>query len=146
MKISVIRKRFITGEPVQMRYLGLLMFSMLVPLLFVGGCLYFFIFNVMATQIGIPEYIAYNLVPVVKKINLMLLVGFPPLIILLFLWGVILSHRFAGPLERLKKEIDAISRSGDYTRKLRVRPHDDIRPLADAINKLLDKACEVKSK
>jgi methyl-accepting chemotaxis protein len=67
------------------------------------------------------------------------LVGFPPLVLLLLLWGIVLSHRFAGPLERLKREIEAISKSGDYTKRLRLRRRDELRPLADVINRLLDK-------
>lgn len=146
MKISTLRKKFITGEPVQAKYLYLLMVSMLVPVIFVCGCLYFLIFNVMARQIGIPEYVAYGLMPVIREINLILLVGFPPLAILLFVWGVMLSHRFAGPLERLKRDMDTISREGDYKMRLKVRKHDDIKPLADAINKVLDRVCEGKAK
>ncbi|MFA6079300.1 MAG: hypothetical protein WC779_06110 [Candidatus Omnitrophota bacterium] len=146
MKKLFTRTKFITKEPVQIKYLALLMLSMLIPLIFVGGCLYFLMFNIMAEQLGIPEYVAMNLFPVIKKINHILLIGFPPLFLLLLLWGVILSHRFAGPLERLKKELDDISNSGDYTRRLRVRKHDDIKPFADSVNKLLEKVSKDKTK
>ncbi len=146
MKNIFRRIRFITREPVQMKYLALLMLSMLIPLLFVGGCLYFLMFNIMAEQLGIPEYVAINLFPVIKKINQILLIGFPPLFLLLLLWGVILSHRFAGPLQRLQRDLDDISSSGDYTKRLRVRKHDDIRPFADAVNRLLEKVCKDKAK
>ena len=117
---------------------------MLVPVIFVGGCLYFLIFNIMAEQVAIPEYVAHNVVPVIHKINLILLIGFPPLVLLLLLWGVVLSHRFAGPMSRLKNEIEAISRSGDYTKRLKLRRSDELRPLADVINRLLDKISGVK--
>jgi methyl-accepting chemotaxis protein len=133
------RKKYLTGESVQKKYLALLVLSMLVPVIFVGGCLYFLIFNIMAEQVAIPEYVASNITPVINKINLILLVGFPPLVLLLLLWGIVLSHRFAGPLERLKREIEAISKSGDYTKRLRLRRRDELRPLADVINRLLDK-------
>jgi methyl-accepting chemotaxis protein len=52
---------------------------------------------------------------------------------------VLLSHRFVGPLERLEKEIDRVARSGDYTKRLRVRKKDDIRAVAEAVNRLLDR-------
>ena len=146
MKRAILRKRFLTGEPVQLKYLVLLVLSMLIPLVFVGGCLYFLIFNIMAEQLGIPEYIAANLTPVINKINMILILGFPPLFFLILLWGAILSHRFAGPLQRLKAEIDAMSKDGDYNKRIRVRKNDDLRPLADAINKLLNKVCEGRSR
>lgn len=140
MNTTVKRKNLLTGEPVQLKYLLLLLLSMLIPLVIFGGALYYLIFNILAEQIGIPEYIATNIMPAIQKINIILLVGFPPLVFLLFLWGIILSHRFAGPLKRLEKELDEIADSGDFKRRIRVRQHDDLRRIADSINKLLARA------
>jgi signal transduction histidine kinase len=92
----------------------------------------------MAEQLGIPEYIAYNLFPVIKKINMILLVGIPPLFVILMIWGIILSHRFAGPMERLEQEIRRISDEREYRHRLKIRKNDDLRPIADLINKLLE--------
>ncbi len=139
MRARFFRTRYLTGSRIQLRYLALLMISMLVPLLFVGGCLYYLIFTIMAEQLGIPEYIAYNLLPVVRKINIMLLIGVPPLFLLLIAWGMIVSHRFAGPLERLEKELKRILEHGDYKSRVKLRKNDDIRTIADEINKLIDK-------
>ena len=126
----------------QLRYLALLMTSMLVPLIFIGGCFYYLVFTIMAEQLGVPEYIAYNLVPVINKINIILLVGILPIFALLMLWGIILSHRFAGPLERLEKEIKRIAAEGDYAKRIKVRKHDDMKPIVNAINMLLEKVEE----
>lgn len=139
MRTRFIRSKFLTGSPIQLKYLYLLMASMVIPLLFVGGCLYYLIFNIMAEQLGIPESIAYNLFPVIKKINMILALGLPPIFLILILWGIIISHRFAGPLERLEKEIDKLSKSDDYSMRIKVRKYDDIKPIEKAINKLLDK-------
>jgi len=139
MRTRFIRTKFLIGRSVQLKYLALLMLSMVIPLVFVGGCLYYLIFNLMAEQLGIPESIAYNLFPVIDKMNLILLLGLPPLFLLLIIWGIMLTHRLLGPLERLEKELERIYNSGDYTKRLKLRKNDDIRPIADAINKLLDK-------
>jgi hypothetical protein len=77
------RKKIFTNKRVQLKYLVLLIVSMAVPLLFAIGCLYYLIFSLMAEQLGIPESIAYNLFPVVKKINGILALGLPPLFLLL---------------------------------------------------------------
>ena len=127
-----------------MRYLGLLMISMIAPLVFAVGCLYYLIFTILADQIGIPEYIASTLFPAINKINMILLIGVPPLFIILILWGIILSHRLAGPLERLEKEIAKISEEGDHVKRIKVRKNDDIRPITDSINALLEKIGEKK--
>ena len=132
------RKKIFANKQVQLKYLILLVVSMAVPLLFVIGCLYYLIFSIMAEQLGIPESIAYNLFPVVKKINTILAVGLPPLFLLLIWWGTVLSHRFVGPLERIEKELNKVAHSQDFSHRVRLRKNDDVKPIADAINKLLD--------
>jgi signal transduction histidine kinase len=127
-----------------MKYLGLLMFSMVVPLLFAGGCLYYLIFSIMAEQIGIPEYIARGMFPVIHKVNIVLLIGVPPLFILLIFWGIIVSHRFAGPVERLEKELKRVVDHGNYSHHIKVRRNDDMKPIADSVNDLLRKLEERK--
>jgi len=126
----------------QFRYLLLLIVSMIVPVVFVAGCMYYLIFTIMAEQLGIPEYVAYNLFPVIKKINMILLIGVPPLFIALILWGIVISHRLTGPIERLVSELKKIAEHGHYSSRLRLRKNDDMKPIADAINKVLDKVEE----
>ena len=132
------RKKILANKRVQLKYLTLLIVSMAVPLLFAIGCLYYLIFTIMAEQLGIPESIAYNLFPVVKKINAVLAIGLPPLFLLLIWWGVVLSHRIAGPLQRIEKELSKITHSHDFSHRIHLRKSDDVKPIADAINKLLD--------
>lgn len=132
------RKKIFTDKRVQLKYLILLIISMVVPVLFAIGCLYYMIFTLVAEQLGIPESIAYNLFPVVKKVNAMLAIGLPPLFLLLIWWGTILSHRFAGPLQRLEKEINKIAHNGDYSHRVHLRKNDDVKPIADAVNRLLE--------
>jgi len=139
MRVKFFRTKYFTGSHIQVKYLVLLFVSMAVPLVLVGACMYYLIFTLMAEQIGIPEYIAHNIFPVVNKINAMLLIGVPPLFLLLILWGVILSHRFAGPLERLEKELKEIYEDKRHKHRITLRKHDDIKPVADSINMLLDK-------
>ena len=139
MRQKFIRIKYLTGTRTQMHYLGLLLACMIIPLVVSVGCLYYLIFNMMERQLGIPEYIFYNLMPVIKKINLILLWGVPPLFILLIFWGVILSHRFAGPMERVEKELKRIVEHGDYKKRLKLRRQDDMMPIAEEVNKLLDK-------
>ena len=132
------RKKILANRRVQFKYLMLLILSMAVPLLFAIGCLYYLVFTLLAEQLGIPESIAYNLFPVVKKINAILAIGLPPLFLLLIWWGTVLSHRFVGPIERIEKELHKITHTHDFSHRLHLRKNDDIRPIADAINKLLD--------
>lgn len=145
MRLKFFRTKYLTGSHIQMKYLRLLLIAMTVPLVFVGGCLYYLIFTLAAEQIGIPEYIALTLIPVVKEINFILFVGIPPLFLLLIIWGIVLSHRFAGSLERLEKELKGMAEHKDgFKHRIVLRKSDDIKPIADSINLLLSKLEERK--
>lgn len=133
-----MRFKIVTKNPLQLKYLVLILVSIMLPLFIVGGCLYYLIFQVMAEQLAIPEAIASNLIPVFHKINLFLLIGLPPVIVVLFMWGATLTHKLIGPLERLEDDLEKISK-GDYSVRVRMRKNDDLRPIADVINILMDK-------
>jgi hypothetical protein len=138
MRTKFLRTKYLTGSRIQLHYLALLMVSTLVPLIVSTVCLYYLIFKIMAEQLGIPEYIALNLFPVIHKINMILLIVVPPLFLILILWGIVLSHRFAGPIERLQRELKRIAHNKDYKTRIKVRKGDDVKPIADAVNELLE--------
>ena len=111
---------------------------MIIPTVFVGGCLYYFIFTIMAEQLVLPDVIANNLLPVIHKINFVLLVGLPVVFIVLLGWATFLSRRFVDPLERLEEDLERIDQ-GDYSVRLQIRKDHDLSPIADVINDLVDK-------
>jgi len=132
------RSAYFTKEILQFRYLGSIIIAVLVPSIFVGCCLYYLIFYILAEQIAIPEAIAVALLPAVKTVNGVIIVGFPILFILLFSWGILVSHRLAGPIGRLEKELNYVITSKDYSHKIILRDTDDLKKVADNINKLLE--------
>ncbi|MBN1354559.1 MAG: methyl-accepting chemotaxis protein [Candidatus Omnitrophica bacterium] len=132
-----MRVKFITKNPLQRKYLVLILSSIMIPLFLAGGCFYYIMFQIMAEQLAIPESIAYNLIPVFHKINFLLIIGLTPTVVLLFILGVFLTHRLIGPLERLEDDLKKISQ-GDYTIRLKIRKDDDLRSIADVINKIID--------
>ena len=86
---------------------------------------------------GIPEAIVMNLMPVIEKINVLLLASLLPLFGMLIFWGALLSHRFCGPLERVEKGLDRILK-GNYSIRFRVRKNDDIQGIVEKLNRILD--------
>lgn len=135
MKKNKRRKKLI-GTPLQKRILYLLFLSAIIPALIVGVCLYYVIFDIMAWQLGIPEAVAYNLIPVAKKVNLIIAIAIPITIFILFVIALELSHRIAGPLRRIEKELDKMI-SGEKRGPIKIRKKDAFKPLVDKINKLL---------
>ncbi|MFH1868795.1 MAG: hypothetical protein ABH843_07475 [Candidatus Omnitrophota bacterium] len=131
------RKKFI-GTSVQNKTLMMVFAAAVIPAAIVGVCLYYFIFNLLAWQLGIPEAIAYNLVPVAKKINMVIMVVLPIALVSIWFMALELSHRIAGPIYRLEKELDKLL-AGEKVSQIRLRKNDELKPLADKINRLVNK-------
>lgn len=131
------------NRSLQSRYLFILILSMIIPTAFVGACLYYFIFTVMAEQLAFPDVIANNLLPVIHRINFVLIVGLPGVFIILISWAMILSYKFISPLERLEEDIKKLD-EGDYSVRLQINKDHDLRPIADIINDLVDKLAKMK--
>ncbi|UCH12167.1 MAG: hypothetical protein JSW18_04945 [Candidatus Omnitrophota bacterium] len=132
------RKKKFIGSPAQKKLLILVFTSAVIPAGIVALCLYYLIFNLLAWQIGIPEAVAYNLIPVARKVNLIILIALP--ITLLAIWTIALglSHRMLGPLSRLEGELDDII-SDEKSGPIQLREKDVLKPLADKINMLINK-------
>ncbi len=132
------RKKKFMGTSFQKKLLLLIFASAVIPTSIVAAALYYLIFNLLAWQMGIPEAIAYNLIPVVRKINLIILIALPIVFLLVWWIALELSHRVCGPLFRLEKELDERI-AGKGHGHIRLRPKDELRVLVDKINKLINK-------
>jgi len=132
------RRRYFIKSGLQTRYLKLIILAIALPTFLFAVCLYYLIFYLMAEQLGIPESIAYNITPVLTKINFILLLGLPIIVIVLLWWGIFISHRIAGPVYRLEKELDKISK-GNFSLRIKFRKKDELSSVAEGINKVLDK-------
>ena len=133
-----MRKVKFINTPVQNKTLILVFIAAVVPMAIVSICLYYIIFNMLAWQLGIPEIIAYNLVPVARKVNMIMLVSLPVALFIIWLAALELSHRIAGPVYRLEKELsDRLD--GKKTGPIQLREKDELRTLADKINKLIER-------
>lgn len=134
-----MRNFFMIQNRLEMRYLRLLVLSLVFPTLIVGGCLYYLIFYLLAEQIGIPEAVIDQLSPVVQKVNIFLIISIPILFFISISVGIFLSRRLAGPIERLEKELDEIVKGSLTSRRLQLRKGDELRPMIDSVNILLDR-------
>jgi methyl-accepting chemotaxis protein len=142
MKIKMsfnMRKAKFINTPVQNKTLILVFVAAVVPSAIVAVCLYYLIFNMIAWQLGIPEIIAYNLVPVARKVNIIMLVSLPVALFIIWFMALELSHRIAGPIYRLEKELDS-RLNGKEINPIKLREGDELKALADKINSLIEKS------
>ncbi len=127
---------WLVKHPIQAKYLLIVILAMLPPTLLIGFCLYNLVFYLLANQLVFPEAIISNLVPVVNRVNLLLMFLLPA-VCLFFLWlAIIMSHRFGGPIERLESDLDRIL-AGDLDHRIYTRQSDDWRGVANRINSLV---------
>lgn len=124
------------GTVLQKKLLVLILASSVIPTAIVSVALYYLIFNLLAWQIGIPEAIAYNLIPVLRKINLIIVLSLPVIFLLIWFIALEISHRISGPLYRIEKELDERI-AGKAHEHIRLRANDELRALVDKINKIL---------
>lgn len=134
-----MRNFFLVQNRLELHYLRLLALSLILPTLLIGGCLYYLIFYLLAEQIGIPEAVVEQLSPVVQKLNIFLMVSIPILFVALISIGIFLSRKLAGPIERVEKELDEIIAGNLMSRRLKLRKNDELKPIVDSVNLLLDK-------
>ncbi len=133
------RLAWVTRHPLQSRYLFIVVMSMVGPSVLLSGCLYFLLFKLMAEQVAMPEVIHEIIVPVFNKINTILIIGWPVMFGIIFVWGLYISHRFAGPIERLEKDLEEVL-GGNWDKRIRLRQKDDLTGVAERINALIDSA------
>ncbi|MDP1853184.1 MAG: hypothetical protein Q8L26_03115 [Candidatus Omnitrophota bacterium] len=133
------RKRRIFANQLHKEVLLLVFLAAIIPVIIVSLCLYYLIFNITASEIGIPEFIAYNIIPAAQKVTLILLVSAPTIIFLILIFAYKVSHKIVGPFDRIIRELDEII-EGKKKNHIALRKSDKFCPLVEKINKLLDKA------
>lgn len=131
------RKRYFVKKKLQFKYLLFVLLAMIVPTLICGAVLYYLIWQTIAAEIAIPEALSENLIPALDKVNMMLLILLPLVFIVMLLLSIFISHRIAGPIYRLERELKEISK-GDYSCRIKFRSNDELQEIADGINELLE--------
>jgi len=109
-----------------------------VPTVIVTISLFYLIFRITAEQAGIPETIAYTVIPAAKEVLGILAVATPIAIIIILFIAHKITHKTVGPFDRIVREL---GESIDGSRKgpIVLRGKDKFQPLVDKINILLDK-------
>ena len=129
------RLKWFMRHPIQAKYLLLVLLAMLAPMLLIGFCFYTLVFDLMARQLVFPEAIFANLVPVIERINGLLALTLPALSLVILWCALVISHRFAGPIERLEQDLDRLL-VGDTHHRIQLRKNDDLKGVAERINAL----------
>ncbi len=132
------RKIKYLGSPIQKKLLFLIFASAVIPAAIVAAGMYYLIFNLLAWQMTIPEAISSNLMPVLRKVNTIMAIAIPVALLIIWLAAMELSHRIAGPVYRIEKELDGVL-SGAKHGPIILRKKDELKNIVEKINKILFK-------
>ncbi len=132
------RKIKYLGSPIQKKLLFLIFASAVIPAAIVAAGMYYLIFNLLAWQMTIPEAISSNLMPVLRKVNTIMAIAIPVALLIIWFAAMELSHRIAGPVYRIEKELDGVL-SGAKHGPIILRKKDELKNIVEKINKILFK-------
>lgn len=137
MKNNKRRKRYL-GTTLQNKLLVVIFGSAVIPAAVIGICIYYLIFTLLALQMVIPELIVYNLVPVLHKLNLIIAIAVPVLLLLIWFIALELSHRIVGPIYRMERELEERI-AGLKSGPIKLRKNDEFKGFAEKLNRLICK-------
>lgn len=110
----------------------------LVPTLMTAIALFHLIFYITAEQVGIPEAIAYNIVPAAQHVTSILFVMMPIIVLVILTFAYQITHKIVGPFDRIVRELGERVREKSQE-PIKLRKDDKFWPLVEKINRLLEK-------
>ena len=131
------RRKYIIEKGLQFRYIGLVFGLALIASIVTGWTVFATGWHFLGEKLA-SVYPQGRLVYVLKVTNMALIRNLILISPLIFILGLLFSHRIAGPVYRISKTLQEISK-GNLGLKIRLREGDELIDLADAINNLTEK-------
>ena len=132
--MNIRRRKYLVDKPMQLKYMSLVA----IPLLMLLAGLYYLIYYAVFNEMLIPEAVVATLLPAMKKVNIILLISAPVILVLILRRALIYSNRIVGPLPRIEREIDKVL-AGDYTVRIKARDNDELNEFINKVNLLVEK-------
>jgi len=130
------RRKYIIEKGLQFRYIGLVFALALIASIVTGWTVFATGWHYLGEKLA-SVYPQGRLMYVLKATNLALIRNLLLISPLIFILGLLFSHRIAGPVYRISKTVGDISK-GNLSLRIRLREGDELVDLADMINNLVD--------
>lgn len=131
------RRKYIIQKGLQFRYIGLVFGLALIASIVTGWTVFATGWHFLGEKLA-SVYPQGRLIYVLRATNLALIRNLLLVSPLIFILGLLFSHRIAGPVYRITKTLEEITR-GNLGLKIKLREGDELIDLADMINNLTDK-------
>ena len=130
------RRRYFVDKKFQLKFAGMILLFMFIIAIFSSLTIYYYTWMLLGEKLA-SIYPQGRLVGILKTANIILFTRLMLITPLVFVLAIILSHRIAGPIFRIKNTLDEVAK-GNYRKKLYLRKTDELQDVADSINKLMD--------
>jgi len=130
------RRQYIIKKGLQFRYIGLVFGLALLASMVTGWTVFATGWHFLGEKLA-SVYPQGRLVYVLRVTNLALIRNLLLISPLIFILGLLFSHRIAGPVYRIGKTLEEISK-GNLSLRVRLRKGDELVDLADMINNLTE--------
>ncbi len=130
------RRKYIIEKGLQFRYIGLVFALALIASIVTGWTVFATGWHFLGEKLA-SVYPQGRLAYVLKATNLALVRNLLLISPLIFVLGLLFSHRIAGPVYRIGKTLRDISK-GNLGLRIRLREGDELVDLADTINNLTE--------
>jgi methyl-accepting chemotaxis protein len=120
------RRTLLVKRALQIKYIGMAFFSILLASLFVGGDVYYSLVRVMQTEC--PTGLEHA-----TQVNGILMLKGSIYLLIMILIALYISHRIAGPLYRFEKSAQIVG-TGDLSHRVSLRTGDELIELQEEFN------------
>lgn len=126
---TIKRKKILINKKFQFKYAAMIVGTLFVMVALVEWDIFYTMKTILPKVFFMEEIrqdlTAFHLLLAVKSLVFMVLIAFI---------SVYFSHRIAGPIYRLEKDLLIMINEGDLTKQFRLREKDELKELAEALN------------
>ncbi len=134
------RKQLIIQRGMQLRFARFVILYMMLSCFITGFIVFYSTFTVLSEKL-VGIYPQNRLPEIFGRAYWAFFIGLLVVMPVLFYGAIIFSHRIAGPLPKIYRALQDIG-TGNFEIKLYLRKHDELRELAEHINRMAVKLKE----
>ena len=131
------RKIFIINKKYQFRYLFIIISTMLISVASVYFTTFYVIWNKVIDEFFFVPEASKKLAEIFVQTSQLLVIPILLLAVIFTAIGIILSHKVAGPIFRVERVAQELSK-GNLDIRVKFRKGDELHELADSLNEMID--------
>jgi methyl-accepting chemotaxis protein len=130
------RKQYIVAAKFQLKYVGLILAMVFLTGILCSYVVYYTSMLLLGDKLA-NVYPQGRLISIVNTVNARIILSLLLITPLIVVIGIYASHKIAGPIYRIEKFLKSMA-SGELSKPLTLRKNDELVPLADGINNVVE--------